>query len=606
MKQKRTILSMMKTNAAASVATWLPLIVEALKGQDLKIKTENDKLYVQLKSNSQLAITPTSESAGTYEEQTKDTDGVGKVTSDGKYDSLKALLEIVTKALSGSLSSSKKQKPSSKTSLNSSTNSEDFSVSIYEGDIILHIYKSEGNWNIDTETDITSSFRAPRFKQYETESDILTWLKQRYDKVELLTEETPAGSKKDVLYLEGDQVVVKCSLTGSADSREWRCTLRDRTDSWTWSYDAELTPEKLLKQLSEDTEIELQLSSKENYDLKLKQLEKGLQASKRILRRGKPLNASRQSLNRAVKLNSAMSDSLVQVLPAEESFFVSCNEGTLVLKVYKENGKWHEQAILDEKGIFAPVRYMGYLTKADIKSWLIQDYRDVRTITEAEAAELAAAEPTDEEVVKDKFWFLGKTHAGKAALSDAYGSFEWLATVEGPDGCWEYYYPESSSKEEVLAALGVDCDDSFKEVSDYEANNAENAIIKARRKTNSSRHVSLKASRDVQKLNPAGPIKINASLDDGGLEKAFTSLSPEVQPVQGILITVPEEADGVIEPGVYMAFYDATEGCYVLSELCMSGETCIGYASIDELTNACFGYPTSTAPMSILDEEVLV
>ena len=149
-------------------------------------------------------------------------------------------------------------------------------------------------------------------------------------------------------------------------------------------------------------------------------------------------------------------------------------------------------------------------------------------------------------------------------------------------------------------------DSSFKEVSDYEANDAENAIIKARRKTNSSRHVSLKASRDVQKLNPAGPIKINASLDDGGLEKAFTSLSPEVQPVQGILIKVPEEADGVIEPGVYMAFYDATEGCYVLSELSMSGETCIGYASIDELTNACFGYPTSTAPMSILDEEVLV
>ena len=438
---------------------------------------------------------------------------------------------------------------------NSSTNSEDFSVSIYEGDIILHIYKSEGNWNIDTETDITSSFRAPRFKQYETESDILTWLKQRYDKVELLTEETPAGSKKDVLYLEGDQVVVKCSLTGSADSREWRCALRDRTDSWTWSYDAELTPEKLLKQLSEDTEIELQLSSKENYDLKLKQLEKGLQASKRILRRGKPLNASRQSLNRAVKLNSAMSDSLVQVLPAEESFFVSCNEDTLVLKVYKESGKWQEQALLDEKGIFAPVRYMGYLTKADIKSWLIQDYQDVRTITEAEAAELAAAEPTDEE---------------------------------------------------VLAALGVDFEDSFKEVSDYEANDAENAIIKARRKTNSSRHVSLKASRDVQKLNPAGPIKINASLDDGGLEKAFTSLSPEVQPVQGILITVPEEADGVIEPGVYMAFYDATEGCYVLAEPSMSEETCIGYASIDELTNACFGYPTSTAPMSILDEEVLV
>ena len=303
---------------------------------------------------------------------------------------------------------------------------------------------------------------------------------------------------------------------------------------------------------------------------------------------------------------SSITASKLNASEAEESFFVSCNEDTLVLKVYKESGKWQEQALLDEKGIFAPARYMGYLTKADIKSWLIQDYQDVRTITEAEAAELAAAEPTDEEVVKDKFWFLGKTHAGKAALSNAYGSFEWLATVAGPSGYWEYSYPESSSKEEVLAALGVDCEDSFKEVSDYEANDAENAIIKARRKTNSSRHVSLKASRDVQKLNPAGPIKINASLDDGGLEKAFTSLSPEVQPVQGILITVPEEADGVIEPGVYMAFYDATEGCYVLAEPSMSEETCIGYASIDELTNACFGYPTSTAPMSILDEEVLV
>lgn len=304
---------------------------------------------------------------------------------------------------------------------------------------------------------------------------------------------------------------------------------------------------------------------------------------------------------------SSITASKLNASEAEESFFVSCNEDTLVLKVYKESGKWQEQALLDEKGLFAPARYMGYLTKADIKSWLIQDYQDVRTITEAEAAELAAAEPTDEEVVKDKFWFLGKTHAGKAALSDAYGSFEWLATVEGPSGSWELYsYPESSSKEEVLAALGVDCEDSFKEVSDYEANDAENAIIKASRKTNSSRHVSLKASRDVQKLNPAGPIKINASLDDGGLEKAFTKLSPEVQPVQGLLITVPEEADGVIEPGVYMAFYDATEGCYVLAEPSMSEETCIGYASIDELTNACFGYPTSTAPMSILDEEVLV
>ena len=303
---------------------------------------------------------------------------------------------------------------------------------------------------------------------------------------------------------------------------------------------------------------------------------------------------------------SSITASKLNASEAEESFFVSCNEDTLVLKVYKESGKWQEQALLDEKGIFAPARYMGYLTKADIKSWLIQDYQDVRTITEAEATELAAAAPEGEDVVKDKFWFMGKTHAGKAALSDAYGSFEWLATVEGPDGCWEYSYPESSSKEEVLAALGVDFEDSFKEVSDYEANDAENAIIKARRKTNSSRHVSLKASRDVQKLNPAGPIKINASLDDGGLEKAFTSLSPEVQPVQGILIKVPEEADGVIEPGVYMAFYDATEGCYVLSEPSMSEETCIGYASIDELTNACFGYPTSTAPMSILDEEVLV
>ena len=52
--------------------------------------------------------------------------------------------------------------------------------------------------------------------------------------------------------------------------------------------------------------------------------------------------------------------------------------------------------------------------------------------------------------------------------------------------------------------------------------------------------------------------------------------------------------------------------CYVIDPttgakyIVISDNGADGYAYDDEFQDACFGYPTSTAPMSILDEEVLV
>lgn len=93
-----------KTNASvtpADVALWLPLIVEAIKGTQLKVKTEDDAVYVALGSDSQLAIYPESEQRGKFERQVKDKDVV-RVSEEGTYDTLKKLLEIVTKASTNS------------------------------------------------------------------------------------------------------------------------------------------------------------------------------------------------------------------------------------------------------------------------------------------------------------------------------------------------------------------------------------------------------------------------------------------------------------------------------------------------------------------------
>lgn len=108
-------------SAAEGVATWLPLIMEAIKGLNLKVKVEGDKLYVALGNDSQLAITPTSESAGSYEEQVKE-DDVVKVKSEGSYQDLKTLLDTLTKASSGSLSSNKKSTKGGKIILSAGKN----------------------------------------------------------------------------------------------------------------------------------------------------------------------------------------------------------------------------------------------------------------------------------------------------------------------------------------------------------------------------------------------------------------------------------------------------------------------------------------------------
>lgn len=109
------------TSAAEGVATWLPLIMEAIKGLDLKVKVEGDKLYIALGNDSQLAITPTSESAGSYEEQVKE-DDVVKVKSEGSYQDLKTLLDTLSKASSGSLSSNRKTAKGGKTVLSAGKN----------------------------------------------------------------------------------------------------------------------------------------------------------------------------------------------------------------------------------------------------------------------------------------------------------------------------------------------------------------------------------------------------------------------------------------------------------------------------------------------------
>lgn len=105
-----------KTNSAvevADVALWLPLIVEAIKGLKLQVKTEGKVVYISLGTTSQLAIYPESESKGKFEKQEKE-NNVVKVVEEGNYDSLKNLVELVTKATSTN---------SSKQSSNASKNS---------------------------------------------------------------------------------------------------------------------------------------------------------------------------------------------------------------------------------------------------------------------------------------------------------------------------------------------------------------------------------------------------------------------------------------------------------------------------------------------------
>lgn len=78
-----------------SLAAWLPVIIEALKGLKLKVKADAKAAYVSLGMDVQLAIKPTSESTGQYEKQVREG---GKVTVEesGEYSNLKELIQLIT------------------------------------------------------------------------------------------------------------------------------------------------------------------------------------------------------------------------------------------------------------------------------------------------------------------------------------------------------------------------------------------------------------------------------------------------------------------------------------------------------------------------------
>lgn len=79
----------------STLAAWLPLIVEALNGLKLKVKTDSNAVYVSLGIDEQLAVTPTSESTGSYEKQIRDGNEV-TVEDSGEYKDLKELIKLVT------------------------------------------------------------------------------------------------------------------------------------------------------------------------------------------------------------------------------------------------------------------------------------------------------------------------------------------------------------------------------------------------------------------------------------------------------------------------------------------------------------------------------
>lgn len=100
---------MSKLNSAAdikSLAAWLPMVVKALKGTKLQVKSDNKAVYVAAGTGSQYAITPTSETAGKYELQAKE-NGKVVVKSSGEYKNLDELVKVVTQKTNASVQAKK-------------------------------------------------------------------------------------------------------------------------------------------------------------------------------------------------------------------------------------------------------------------------------------------------------------------------------------------------------------------------------------------------------------------------------------------------------------------------------------------------------------------
>lgn len=72
----------------------------------------------------------------------------------------------------------------------------------------------------------------------------------------------------------------------------------------------------------------------------------------------------------------------------KQSFYVRVN-GSVVVKIEKDGGKWYEELVAGDKNIAQDLgvggkTYMSYLTKNDIMTWLSGDYNDVDEIDPAD------------------------------------------------------------------------------------------------------------------------------------------------------------------------------------------------------------------------------
>lgn len=87
-----------KLNSAVdskTIAAWLPAVIQAMKGESFPVKSDSKSVYVSTGNDSQYAITPKSETTGTYEFQTKE-GGKVVVKNSGEYKNIEELVKQVT------------------------------------------------------------------------------------------------------------------------------------------------------------------------------------------------------------------------------------------------------------------------------------------------------------------------------------------------------------------------------------------------------------------------------------------------------------------------------------------------------------------------------